>query len=75
MGVEMWGSLNPAEDCLTGTDGRMLYIIGCRCLMSPKDKYVSPKWGGDESADVPAIFPVSFDIHAAAYYGMFLIVQ
>lgn len=43
--------------------------------MSPKDKYVSPKWGGDESADVPAIFPVSFDIHAAAYYGMFLIVQ
>lgn len=31
---------------------------------------VSPKWGGGESADVPAIPPVSFDIHAAAYYGM-----
>lgn len=36
---------------------------------------VSPKWGGDERADVPAISPVSFDINAAAYYGISLILR
>lgn len=34
---------------------------------------VSLKWGGGkESADVPAISPVSFDLHAAAYYEISL---
>lgn len=36
---------------------------------------VSLKCGSDESADVPAVSPASFDINAAACYGMSWVLQ
>lgn len=61
------------QDCLLGTVEDAIYH---RMPVSHKPQgQVSPKWGGYESADVPAIPPVSFDIHAAAYYGMSFIIR
>lgn len=41
--------------------------------MSPRDKHLPH--GVGMNADAPSILPVSFPVHAAAYYGMPLVLK
>lgn len=68
-----WESLNPCEERLAEAGGKMLYITGRRHLISPKDKRL--QHGVGMNADAPPMPPVSSPVHAAAYYGMPLVLK